>query len=123
MIINHDSNPGVGHGQGLAERAGFAHQHAAAVAEGTVDGLDDAGLALAFGTGPVLPAGQDGGVGFPLVGEVPAVAAVTPGQGGPQAPQRRFAPAAQRPGHDAATGPFDHEPQPHLALFAAHKAP
>ena len=79
------------HDQGLAERAGFAHQHAAAVAEETVDGLDDAGLALAFGTGPVLPAGQDGGVGFPLVGEVPAGTAVTPRLPSVQATMRRLA--------------------------------
>ena len=67
------------HGQGLAKGAGLAHQHAAALAKRTIDGLDNAGLALAFGAGPVLPARQDLCVGLPLVGEEPAVAAVVLG--------------------------------------------
>ena len=67
------------HDQRLAEGAGFAHQHAAALAQRAVDGFDNIGLAFALQAGPVLPTGQHPGVGFPLVGKVPAVAAVTAG--------------------------------------------
>ena len=45
------------HGAGLAERAGFSHQHAAALAQGAVDCFDDARSAAALGTAAVLPAG------------------------------------------------------------------
>ena len=111
------------HGQRLAERTGLAHEHAAALAQGTIDGLDDAGLSLAFGAGPVLPARQDLRVGLPLVGKEPAVATVVLGEGLPEAAQGRFGPAAQRPAHNAPPGPFDDQPEPHLALFVAHKTP
>jgi len=123
IIINHDFNSGCVHGQRLAEGAGLAHEHAAALAQGAINGLDDAGLARALGAGSVLPAGQDLGVGFPLVGEEPAVAAVMCRQGLPQLAQRRFGPAAQRLAHNTPPGPFDHEPQPDLALATAHKTP
>jgi 5-formyltetrahydrofolate cyclo-ligase len=36
------------HGQRLAEGAGFAHQYAAALAQGAVDGFDNIGLAFAL---------------------------------------------------------------------------
>ena len=111
------------HGQGFAEGAGLAHEHAAALAQGAIDGFDDVGLALALGTGPVLPARQHLGVGFPLVGKIPAVAVIPAGQGLPELAQRGFAPAAQRPAHDAPPGAFDRKPQPDLALFVAHEAP
>ena len=41
----------------------------------------------------------------------------------PEAAQGRFAPAAQRPAHDAPPGPFDDQPKPHLALFVSYEAP
>ena len=69
------------------------------------------------------PAGQHLGIGFPLVGKVPAVAPVALGQRLPELAQRRFAPAAQRPAHDAPPGAFNRKPQPDLAFFAAHEAP
>ena len=111
------------HGQRFTERTGLAHEHAATLAQRAIDGLDDIGLALALGTGPVLPAGQHFGVGFPLVGKIPAVAVIPVGQRLPELTQRRFTSVAQRPAHDAPPGAFDHEPQPDFALFAAHKAP
>ena len=83
-MINHVFNSGRVHGPQLAERAGLAHEHAAALAEGTINGLDDAGLPRAFGAGPVLPARQDLGVGFPLVGEEPTMVAVMRRQRLPQ---------------------------------------
>ena len=111
------------HGQRFTEGTGFSHEYAAALSQRAVDGLDDVGLALALGTGPVLPAGQHLGVGLPFVGEVPAVAVIPAGQGVPELAQGRFAPAAQGPAHDASPGPFDGQPEPNLALFVAHKAP
>ena len=111
------------HGQRFTERTGLAHEHAAALAQGAVECFDNVGLALALGTGPVLPAGQHFGVGFPLVGKIPAVAVIPVGQRLPELTQRRFTSVAQRPAHDAPPGAFDHEPQPDFALFAAHKAP
>ena len=111
------------HGQGFAEGAGLAHEHAAALAQGAVDGFDDVGLALALGTGPVLPARQHLGVGLPLVGKIPAVAVIPAGQRLPELAQRGFAPAAQRPAYDAPPGAFDDEPQPDFALSVAHEAP
>ena len=80
-------------------------------------------LALTPGTEPVLPARQHLGVGFPLVGKIPAVAVIPAGQRLPELAQRGFAPAAQRPAHDAPPGAFDRKPQPDLALFVAHEAP
>ena len=41
----------------------------------------------------------------------------------PEPVQGCFEPAAQRPAHDASPGPFDDQPQSHLALFVAHEAP
>ena len=111
------------HGQRFTEGTGFSHEYAAALSQRAVDGLDDVGLALALGTGPVLPARQDLGVGLPFVGKVPAVAMIPARQGVPKLAQGRFAPAAQGPAHDASPGPFDGQPEPNLALFAAHKAP
>ena len=43
----------VVHGQGFAERTRFSNQYPAAVAERTIERFDDAGLAAAFGAGPV----------------------------------------------------------------------
>ena len=111
------------HGQGFAERAGLAHEHAATLAQGTINSLDDAGLPPAFGAGPVLPPRQHLGVGFPLVGEEPTMPAVMHRQRLPQLAQGRWTPAAQRPAHDAPPGAFNDEPQPDLAFFMAHKAP
>ena len=59
--------------------------HLQVFAEGTVDGLDDVGLSCAFGTRSMLVTGQDGVVGFPLVGEVSAVPLVAPEQLLPEA--------------------------------------
>ena len=39
------------HGQGFAEGAGLAHEHAAVLGQEAVNGFDDVGLALALGTG------------------------------------------------------------------------
>ena len=90
----------------LLGRAGLAHQHAAGLAYGIINSLDGTGPLLAFGTGPVLPAGQHLGVGFPLVGKEPTVAVVIHRQGLPEATQRRLAPAAEGPAHDVPPGPF-----------------
>ena len=102
------------HGQRFAERTELAHEHAAALAQEAIDGFDDVGLALALGTGPVLPARQHLGVDFPLVGKTPAVAVIPAGQQLPELAQRGLAPATQRPTHDAPPGTFDHKPQPDL---------
>ena len=111
------------HFQRSAERTEFTDQYAAALAQGAIDGFDDVGLAFALWAGPVLPTRQHLGVGFPLVGKIPAMAPVTAGQGEPAFAQRGFAPTAQRPAHDASTGAFDYEPQPDLAPLVAHEAP
>jgi len=111
------------HGQVFAEGAELAHEHAAALAQGAVDGFDDVGLALAPSTGPVLSARQRLGDSFPLVGKIPAVAVIPAGQRLPALAQRGFAPAAQRPAHNAPPGALDRKPQPDLALFVAHEAP
>ena len=115
------------HLQVFAEGTVLSHEHATAVTEetavtqGTVDSLDDVGLFFAFGARAV--AGQDGGVGFPLIGEVPAVPPVASRQLLPKAPHRGMAPVAQRPGHDAAAGPLDGQLEPDLAPHAPHKGP
>ena len=111
------------HDQGFAERAGLAHEHAATLAQGTINSLDDAGLPPAFGAGPVLPPRQHLGVGFPLVGEEPTMPAVMHRQRLPQLAQGRLAPAAQRPAHDAPPGPLDNQPQPNLTLSTPHEGP
>ena len=123
VIIDDNFKAGRVHDPGFAERAGLAHEHAAALAQGTITGLDEAGLALALGAGPVLQARQHLGVGLPLVGKEPAMPTVMPRQRLPKAAQGRFAPAAQRPAHDAPPGPFDDQSKPHLALFVPHEAP
>ena len=46
------------HGQGFAEGAGLTHEHAAALAQGAVDGFDDVGLALAPGKGQCCQRGS-----------------------------------------------------------------
>ena len=122
-MVNHNFNSGLVHFQRFAERTGLAHEDPAAVAQGAVDGFDDARAAAAFGAAAVLPAGQHAHVGFPLVGEIPAVAAVTPGQSLPQPPGRGRVASARNPGHDAPAGPLDRQPQPDLVPFAAHKGP
>ena len=109
MIINYDFNSGRVHGQRFAEGAGLAHEYAASLAEGTIDGLDYGGLPAPFGSGPVLPPRQDRGVGLPLIGEEPTMPVVMGRQGLPEPPQGRFAPAAQRPA-DAPSGPLDDQP-------------
>ena len=93
-MINYNFNPGRVHGQRFAEGTGLAHEYAATLAQGTINGLHDAGLPPAFGAGPVLPPRQDLGIGFPLVGEEPTMPAVMRRQGLPQPAQGRFAPAA-----------------------------
>ena len=40
-----------------------------------------------------------------------------------QPPQGRFAPAAQRPAHDASLGPLNGQPEPRFVLFMPHKGP
>jgi hypothetical protein len=51
MVVNADFNAGCVHNHGLAEGAGFAHEHRATLAERTIEGLDEIGLAFAFRTG------------------------------------------------------------------------
>ena len=123
MVVDNDFNSGGMHFQAFTERTTFAHEYAAALAQGAINRLHDAGLAFAFGARPVLVAGQDLGVGFPLVGKVPAAPTIARGPGLPEAARRGFAPTAQRPGHDAPAGPFDGQPEPDFALFAPHKRP
>ena len=107
------------HGQRFTEGAGFSHEYAAALAQGTVDGFDDARTAAALGASAVVPAGQYADICFPQVGEVPAMAVVTRRQRLPQAPSRGRITPAQHPSHDAPAGPFDGQPQPDLALLVA----
>lgn len=124
ILINQNFNSGGVHGQGLAKRAGFSDQHPAALAQGAVDGLHNAGTSTAFGTAPVLPAGQHPHVGVPQAREVPAAGPpVGRRQGLPQAPGRRGAPVAQHLGHNAPTFPLNRQPQPNLALFTPHERP
>ena len=104
-------------------RTGLTHKHAAALAQGTINGLDDAGLPPTFGAGPVLLPRQHRGVGFLLVGEEPAMSALMRRQGLPKLAQGRFAPAAQRPAYDAPPGPLDNQPKPDLALSMPHEGP
>ena len=84
IIIDDYFNSSRMHFQGFTEGTGFAHEDAAALAQGAVDSFDDVGLSFALGTGPVLPAGQHLGVGFPAVGKIPAMAVVAVGQGLPK---------------------------------------
>ena len=112
------------HDQRLAEGAGFAHEHAAALAQRTIDGFDDAGAAAAFGTAPVLPTRQHPHVALPQVCEIPAARTPpVPRQLRPQAPGRGRAAVAQHPGHDAPAVALHRQPEPNLALFAAHERP
>lgn len=125
MFVNDELNADVVHGQRATKGAGFAHQDRALLAQGTVNGLHNAGLPTAFRAGPMRSGRQDLGVGLPFVGEVPGARAIRVWQGGPQAPQRGRppAPAAQHPGHDAAAVTLDGQPEPDFALFAPHKRP
>ena len=61
------------HSQGLAEGAGLSHQHAATLAQGTIDGLDNACPAATFGSAAMLPARQYAYISRKQVGEVPAI--------------------------------------------------
>ncbi len=123
MVVDNDFNSGGMHFQAFTERTTFAHEYAAALAQGAINRLHDAGLAFAFGAGSVLVAGQHLGVGFPFGRKVPATSAIAREQVLPAAARRGFAPTAQRPGHDAAAGPFNGQPEPDFTLFAAHKGP
>ena len=86
MLVNNELNADVVHGKRAAEGAGVAYEHSALLTQGTVDGLDNAGLPTAFGAGPMRCWRQNLAVGLPLVGEVPSAGAVLVWQGGPQAP-------------------------------------
>ena len=59
VVVDDNFNSGLVHRQVFAEGAGFAHEHAAALAQHAINRFDDAGLPFAFGAGPVLPARQD----------------------------------------------------------------
>ena len=50
MIVNDNLDAGSVHDQRFAEQAGLAYKHAAALAQGTIDGFDDARSTAAFGT-------------------------------------------------------------------------
>ena len=63
MLVDADFDSRRVHRQGFTERAGFAHQHAAALAQGAVQGFDDVGLAFALGTGAVRAGGYCLGIG------------------------------------------------------------
>ena len=60
-------------------------------------------------------------MGLPLVGMVTAVVAVTTQQRGPQAAGRGRAPTVQHPDNNLLGGPLHGQPQPNIALLAAHK--
>ena len=62
VVVDDNFNSGLVHHQAFAEGAGFAHQHAASLAQRAIDRFDDAGLPFAFGARPVLPARQDLGI-------------------------------------------------------------
>lgn len=102
IIINYNLNSSRVHAQTFAEGAGFTDQYAAALAQGAVNGLDNIGLAAAFGMRPVLVGGQDLGVSLPLVSVIAAMVPVASRERGPQPPGRGGTPTAQHPGHDAA---------------------
>ena len=121
MLVNNDFDAVLVHAQRFAERTGFAHQNAAALAQGAAEGFDNVGLARLVA--PVRVRRQHGRVGGPLVGVVPAVATVTVRQRGPEPTTGRSATGAQHPGHDASAGPLDGQLRPHFSLFAAHKRP
>jgi len=72
VVIDYDFSSGGVHFQAFAERATLAHQYTTSLAQRAVDRLDNACLTFDFRIGPVLATGQDGGAGFPLVGEVSA---------------------------------------------------
>ena len=72
----------------------------------------------------MLPAGQHStGAGGKQVRKEPAVAAVAPRQGLPQALGRGRVPAAGDPGHDAPAGALDGQPPPDFTASAPHKGP
>ena len=71
------------HGQGFAEEAGLSHEHAATLAQGTIDGPDNACPAAAFGATAMLPARQHAYISREQVGEVPAMPPVAAGPGFP----------------------------------------
>ena len=122
MVVENDFNLRCVHFQKFTKRTAFAHGHAA-LAQRAVAGFHDAGLAFAFGTRPVLVAGQHLGVVLSLVGEVPAASPVTCAQLLPKAAGRGVAPAAQRRGHNAPADPFNSQPEPDLALLAPDERP
>ena len=70
--------------------------------------------------GQVLAAGHHPGVGLPQIGVAPG-AAVLAGQTAPQPTGGAPATAAQRVGHDLPGAAEQSQPEPHFALFAAHK--
>ncbi|OGX87026.1 hypothetical protein BEN47_11955 [Hymenobacter lapidarius] len=79
------------HFQLFTEGAGFAHEHTAALAQGTAQGFDDARAAVTLRAAAVPPKRQHANVSRKQVGKV---AALAPGQRQPQAPGRgRVAPA------------------------------
>jgi len=45
MVVDDQFDAGVVHAQRLAERAGLSNEHAAPLAQGTVQGFDNIGLA------------------------------------------------------------------------------
>lgn len=121
MLVDDELNADVVHGQGAAEGACFAHQYRALLAQRAVDGLDEAGLAAAFGAGPMRGGRQHVAVGLPLVGKIPSTRAVFVWQGRPQAAQGGRPPAAQHPGHDAPRVSLDGQPSQTLRCLRPTK--
>ena len=94
MLVDGNFNAVIVAGSALAERTGAAHEHATAVPQLAVEGLDHARTDLA----DVVSSGwQYLRVSTPAIGKVARVAAVAARQRLPEPRKRRGAPAAQHP--------------------------
>ena len=100
MVVNGNFDAVVVADAAFAERAGAPHEHATAMPQLAVKGLDHpcAGLAHDVGRG-----GQHLRVGAPGIGKVAGVPPVAFGQRPPQTQERGRAARAQHPGRCAAT--------------------
>ena len=123
VLVNDELQADVMHSQRTTERAGPAHQHAATLTQGTVNGFHNAGLPAAFGTGLVGALGQHALVGLPLIGVVPGVGAIGLRQRLPQALRGGLPATAQHPRHNPTSAALNSQPQPYLAAFLTHKRP
>lgn len=121
MVLDAELQADAVHGEGETERTGLAH--GTALAQRAVHRFDDAGLAAAFGAGPVGVGRKHSAIRLPLIGEIPRARVIMSWQRPPEPTGCCRTTGAQHPRDNAPGVALDSQPQPHFAALAAHKRP